>query len=62
MNKQRERKLRKFDLLTRLLICLESIVNNFERLSHNLMENKKEAGKSVNKYKKASNVDAKKLT
>ena len=26
------------------------------------MEDKKEVGKSVNKYKKASNVDAKKLT
>ena len=44
------------------LIYLENIVNKFERLSHNLMENKKEAGMSVNKFKKASNVDAKKFT
>ena len=48
--------------INKTLICLENIVNNFERLSDNLMEDKKEAGKSVNKYKKASNVDAKKLT
>ena len=27
-------------------ICLENIINKFERLSHNLMENKKEAGMS----------------
>ena len=27
-------------------ICLENIVNKFERLSHNLMENKKEEGMS----------------
>ena len=25
-------------------ICLETIINKFERLSHNLMENKKDAG------------------
>ena len=28
------------------LICLENIINKFERLLHNLMENKKEAGMS----------------
>ena len=27
-------------------ICLENIINKFEKLSHNLMENKKEAGMS----------------
>ena len=27
-------------------ICLKNIINKFERLSHNLMENKKEAGMS----------------
>ena len=27
-------------------ICLETIINKFERLSGNLMENKKEAGMS----------------
>ena len=62
MNKQRERKLWEVRFIYKNLIYLENIVNKFERLSHNLMENKKEAGMSVNKFKKASNVDAKKFT
>ena len=51
----------KVRFIYKTFICLENILNKFERLSHNLMENKKEAGVSVNKYK-ASNVDAKKFT
>ena len=39
----RERKLSKFDLT---FICLENIISKSERLSHNLMENKKKAGMS----------------
>ena len=42
MNTQRERKLGKFDSFT-TFICLENIVDKFERFSHNLMKNKKEA-------------------
>ena len=41
-----ERKLGKFDFFWGTFICLENIVINFERLSHNLMENKKDAGMS----------------
>ena len=32
--------------ISRTFICLETIINKFERLSPNLMENKKEAGMS----------------
>ena len=38
-----EKKLRKFDSFTRLsFVCLETINNKFETISHNLMENKKD--------------------
>ena len=47
MNTKRERKLWKF--------------NSFTRRLNNLLENKKDAGMSVNKYR-ASNVEAKKIT
>ena len=30
----------------KILICLENIINKFERFSHNLTENKKETGMS----------------
>ena len=46
----------RFDLKT--FICQENAINKFKRLSINLMENKKEAGMSVNKYK-TGNVNAK---
>ena len=45
MNTQRERKLGKFDSFTRLSFVW-NIINKFERLLHNLMENKKDAGMS----------------
>ena len=45
MNTQRERKLGKFDSFTRLSFVW-TIINKFERLLHNLMENKKDAGMS----------------
>ena len=56
MNKQRE-KTGEVQFIYKTFICLENIVNKFERPSHNILENKKEAGMSVNKYK-ASNMDA----
>ena len=43
-----------------IFICLENIINKFDRLSHNFM-GKKEARMSDSRYK-ASNVDAKKFT
>ena len=60
MNKQRERKLGKFDLFTRLSIVWRTLLINLKGFHTNLMENKKEAEMSVNRYNKASNVDAKK--
>ena len=62
INKQRERKLGKFDLFTRLSFVWRTLLIHCERLSHNLMENKKEAGMSINKYNKASSMDAKEFT
>ena len=35
-----------FRFIYKTFICLENIINKFERLSHNFMENKKEAGTS----------------
>ena len=61
-NKERKReKTGEVRFIYNTFICLENIVNKFKRFSHNLMENKKEAGMSENKYS-ASNVDAKKFT
>ena len=45
--------------IQKTFICLENIINKFERLSHNLMEEKGQ-GWATNKYK-ASNADAKKI-
>ena len=42
-------------------ICLENIINKFERLSQNGWKIKKKQGWVINKYK-VSNVDAKKFT
>ena len=42
--------------ICKIFISLDTIINKFERLSHNLMENKNHT-KVINKYKE-SNVDA----
>ena len=44
--KKSERKLRKFVSFTRLSLVSRPLLNKFERLSHNLMENIKDAGMS----------------
>ena len=57
MNTQIERK-----LIYKTFICLENIINKFERFSHNFWwKIKKKQEWVINKYK-ASNVDAEEVT
>ena len=53
-------KTREVRFIYKTFICLETIINKFERLSLNLMEKKKQ-GWVINKYR-VSNVNAKKIT
>ena len=52
-------KTRKVRFMKKTFICLENVIKKFARISHNLMEKKKQGG-ATNMWK-ASNVDAKKF-
>ena len=44
--KREREKTREVRFIYKTFICLETIINKFERLSHNLMEDEKDAGMS----------------